>query len=311
MLRTYLVAQDAKSASFGTSLHRSTVESSASAGGIPTRSDLHPTAPCVERCSASVNTELPPSFIPTLPGHAYTDPTIFEQEQARSSRRTGSPLRARPTSTLPARSAPSHVGRENVLIVRGRDKKLRAFLNVCRHRGARVCTEERGAGQRSSSAGTTPGPTPSTALVAAPNLTQMEDVDRIAVRADPRPPAGVAGLRLGVPGRRAAVVRGPRSPARSPGGSVTPTSSSGSEDRPARASAGASPTTWRRTGSRSSRTSWSATTARRSTPSSPRPGRSSPTASPPSTSSATAPRSATNVAGFTIDGTGLRRVSRA
>ena len=31
----------------------------------------------------SVRTELPPSLIPTLPGRSYTDPTIFEQEQAR------------------------------------------------------------------------------------------------------------------------------------------------------------------------------------------------------------------------------------
>ena len=31
----------------------------------------------------SVNTELPPSLIPTLPGHSYTDATIFEQEQTK------------------------------------------------------------------------------------------------------------------------------------------------------------------------------------------------------------------------------------
>ena len=71
------------------------------------------------------------------------------------------------------------MGRENVLIVRGRDRKLRAFLNVCRHRGARVCMEKSGTGQRKLQCGyhawtyALDG-----SLVAAPNLTQMEDVDR-------------------------------------------------------------------------------------------------------------------------------------
>ncbi len=36
------------------------------------------------------------------------------------------------------------VGRESVLLVRGRDGLLRAFLNVCRHRGAQLCTESEG-----------------------------------------------------------------------------------------------------------------------------------------------------------------------
>ena len=36
------------------------------------------------------------------------------------------------------------VGRESVLVVRGRDGMLRAFLNVCRHRGAQLCTEPEG-----------------------------------------------------------------------------------------------------------------------------------------------------------------------
>ncbi len=36
------------------------------------------------------------------------------------------------------------VGRESVLVVRGRDGVLRAFLNVCRHRGAQLCTESEG-----------------------------------------------------------------------------------------------------------------------------------------------------------------------
>ena len=41
------------------------------------------------------------------------------------------------------------VGRESVLLVRGRDGLLRAFLNVCRHRGAQLCTEPEGEVKRS------------------------------------------------------------------------------------------------------------------------------------------------------------------
>jgi Rieske 2Fe-2S family protein len=36
------------------------------------------------------------------------------------------------------------VGRESVLLVRQRDHSVRALINVCRHRGARLCVEERG-----------------------------------------------------------------------------------------------------------------------------------------------------------------------
>jgi glycine betaine catabolism A len=127
----------------------------------------------------SVHTELPPSLIPTLPGRAYTDPTVFQQEQARIFEAYW--FAAARTSDLeaPGSFQTVDVGRENVVIVRGRDKKLRAFLNVCRHRGARVCMEKSGTGQRKLQCGYhawTYGL--DGALVAAPNLTQMDDVDR-------------------------------------------------------------------------------------------------------------------------------------
>lgn len=36
---------------------------------------------------------------------------------------------------------------ESVIAVRGADRTIRAFYNVCRHRGSRICTSERGHGQ--------------------------------------------------------------------------------------------------------------------------------------------------------------------
>ena len=36
------------------------------------------------------------------------------------------------------------VADESIIVVRGRDAIVRAFFNVCRHRGTRLCTAETG-----------------------------------------------------------------------------------------------------------------------------------------------------------------------
>jgi Rieske 2Fe-2S family protein len=41
------------------------------------------------------------------------------------------------------------VGTENLLFVRGEDQRVRGFYNVCRHRGTRLVTENRGSGLKS------------------------------------------------------------------------------------------------------------------------------------------------------------------
>ncbi|MBO0868741.1 MAG: aromatic ring-hydroxylating dioxygenase subunit alpha, partial [Micromonosporaceae bacterium] len=72
------------------------------------------------------------------------------------------------------------VGRESLLVNRAADGSVRAFLNVCRHRGARLCTDEAGSVRRSFRC-------PYHAwtydldgrLVAAPNLARMPDIDRV------------------------------------------------------------------------------------------------------------------------------------
>jgi len=123
--------------------------------------------------------ELPPSLMPTLPGHSYTDPLVFEQEQERIFEAHWFAAARAAEIVDPGSFRTVDVGRENVLLVRGRDRVLRAFLNVCRHRGARVCMQESGTGQRKLQCGyhawtySLDG-----ALMAAPNLTTMEDVDR-------------------------------------------------------------------------------------------------------------------------------------
>src|SRR5581483_4244056 len=80
----------------------------------------------------------------TLPGHFYHDPAIWRLEQERIFSRLWVCV-GRADQHPDAgdyRTAP--VGEESVLLVRGEDGALRAFLNVCRHRGARLCPAEEG-----------------------------------------------------------------------------------------------------------------------------------------------------------------------
>ncbi len=125
-------------------------------------------------------TELPSSLIRTLPGNTYTDPAIFTLEQQNIFERMW--FCAVRSADLPdaGNFRTVQIGRESVLVTRSRDGSLRAFLNICRHRGAKLCTEESGTVKRNFQC-------PYHAwtygldgkLVAAPNLTSMPDVDRV------------------------------------------------------------------------------------------------------------------------------------
>jgi Rieske 2Fe-2S family protein len=129
----------------------------------------------------SAATDLPPSLISTLPGNAYTDPVTFQDEQAKIFEARWFAAARTAEIDGPGAFRTVDVGRENVVLVRGRDGVLRAFLNVCRHRGARVCLERSGTVKRNLQCGYhawTYGL--DGALVAAPNLNKMQDVDRTA-----------------------------------------------------------------------------------------------------------------------------------
>jgi glycine betaine catabolism A len=73
------------------------------------------------------------------------------------------------------------VGRESVLVTRGADGGARAFLNVCRHRGARLCgDDETGAVKRTFRCSYHAWSYDLDGrLVAAPNLVKMPDIDRV------------------------------------------------------------------------------------------------------------------------------------
>ena len=121
----------------------------------------------------------PNSLIRTLPGNTYVDPAIFELEQIKIFESMW--FCAVRSADLPNAGdfRTVQIGRESVLVTRSRDGSLRAFLNICRHRGARLCVEETGTVKRSFQC-------PYHAwtygldgkLIAAPNLSSMPDIDR-------------------------------------------------------------------------------------------------------------------------------------
>jgi Rieske 2Fe-2S family protein len=124
---------------------------------------------------------LPPSLLATLPGDHYTDPAIFALEQSRIFEQHWVAAARAGELDSPGMFRTVQIGRESILLVRGRDLQLRAFFNVCRHRGAKLCVAETGAVKRNLQCSyhawtyALDGK-----LVAAPNLTKMPDIDRVA-----------------------------------------------------------------------------------------------------------------------------------
>ncbi len=84
-------------------------------------------------------------FLSTLPGKYYYDPAIYELELEKIfSRMWVCVGRAETIPSRPGAYQLVTIGRESVIVVRSRDGILQAFLNVCRHRGARLCSQATG-----------------------------------------------------------------------------------------------------------------------------------------------------------------------
>jgi Rieske 2Fe-2S family protein len=83
-------------------------------------------------------------FVSTLPGRYYYDPAIYELELERIFSQMWVCVGRADAITGAGAYEVVTVGRESIIVVRGRDDVLRAFLNVCRHRGARLCNEASG-----------------------------------------------------------------------------------------------------------------------------------------------------------------------
>jgi p-cumate 2,3-dioxygenase alpha subunit len=74
----------------------------------------------------------------------YADPNIYQRERAQIFDKSW--LYAAHDSEIPSSGnfVTRHIGGRELLIVRGKDGRIRAFLNACRHKGAPVCRERSG-----------------------------------------------------------------------------------------------------------------------------------------------------------------------
>jgi Rieske 2Fe-2S family protein len=116
------------------------------------------------------------SLIPTLGGEYYCSTDIFAAEQEHVLEQMWFCAVRSGDVPNPGSFRRVQVGRESVLVIRGRDNVLRAFLNICRHRGAQLCTEPAGEVRRNlrcSYHAWTYGLDGK--LVAAPNLGTLKD----------------------------------------------------------------------------------------------------------------------------------------
>jgi Rieske 2Fe-2S family protein len=83
-------------------------------------------------------------FPSTLPGYCYYDPAFYQLEQERIFSTMWVCAGRADTIPHPGSYQVVTVGKESVVVVRNQDAHLRAFVNVCRHRGSRLCTEPSG-----------------------------------------------------------------------------------------------------------------------------------------------------------------------
>jgi len=80
----------------------------------------------------------------TLPGHAYHSQETWALDKERVFYRSWIYAGRAERVEKPGAWLRVEVADESVLLVRGKDEQLRAFYNVCRHRGSRICDEESG-----------------------------------------------------------------------------------------------------------------------------------------------------------------------
>jgi Rieske 2Fe-2S family protein len=84
-------------------------------------------------------TQIPLAGARTLPGHYFKSPAIFAEEAERIFARRWLCVGREAQVAHPGDYVVQRVGEESVILLRDRAGGLRAFYNVCRHRGTRLC----------------------------------------------------------------------------------------------------------------------------------------------------------------------------
>jgi choline monooxygenase len=87
------------------------------------------------------------TYAATMPARWYTDPALLELEKEKIFWQTWQPVGRVADVMRPGDFFACDVLGEPIVVTRGTDQKLRAFYNVCRHRGAAIA---RGRGNRKS-----------------------------------------------------------------------------------------------------------------------------------------------------------------
>jgi Rieske 2Fe-2S family protein len=80
----------------------------------------------------------------TLPARYYTDPEVFRDEVERFFCRSWVCVGRAEQIPHPGDYFLRELARESILVARDQGGRVRAFYNVCRHRGTRMCTEPQG-----------------------------------------------------------------------------------------------------------------------------------------------------------------------
>ncbi len=93
---------------------------------------------------ATFDPDLPLSRARTLPNTWYISPEVAALEREAIFARSWQAVGRRELVATPGQYLTFDVAGEPVVVVRGEDGRLRAFINVCRHKAARVCTQEHG-----------------------------------------------------------------------------------------------------------------------------------------------------------------------
>jgi len=80
----------------------------------------------------------------TLPGRYFTSPEIFVEELEKIFLQRWLCVGREAQIARPGQYFLQQIGAESVIVLRDRSGQVRAYFNVCRHRGTRLCEEHRG-----------------------------------------------------------------------------------------------------------------------------------------------------------------------
>ncbi len=80
----------------------------------------------------------------TLPARYYTDSAVFARERERFHAEMWVTVAREEDIAKPGDFVVREVAGESVIVTRDESGALQAFYNVCRHRGTRICAEEKG-----------------------------------------------------------------------------------------------------------------------------------------------------------------------